>query len=158
MSALHVTNFIAAPSDIVFDLSRHILLQKKAMEMIGARLVRGLSSGLKSTDDTVMWSLSFFKNPVLFSLKLSECDINHHLKEEMKGGPLVSFTYDRYVKGIKNGTLVIDEIRYELPDKWWAKAMDKFIIKKKIQELLKARNIIMKEYAESNKWRALLTK
>jgi hypothetical protein len=158
MSALHVTNFIAASAEIVFDLSRHILLQKKAMEKIGVRQVRGISSGLRSTDDAVLWSLSFVKNTFFFSLKISECKPNEQITEEISKSPLVSFKHIRHLKSIKNGTLVIDQIEYELPDKWWARWVDQFFLRKKINELLQARNNVLKEYAESNKWRALLTK
>jgi ligand-binding SRPBCC domain-containing protein len=158
MSALHVTNFIAAPAEIVFDLSRHILLQKKAMEKIGVRQVRGVSSGLRSLGDAVMWSLSVLTKTFFFSLKISACTPNDQIAEEMFKSPLLSFKHVRHLKAIKNGTLVIDEIQYELPNKWWAAWVDKFFLRKKINELLHARNKVLKEYAESNKWRALLTK
>ena len=158
MSALHVTNFIAAPADIVFDLSRHILLQKKAMEKIGAQQVRGVSSGLRSLDDAVMWGLSVLKKTFVFTLSISDYRPNEQITEEISKSALESFRHVRHIKAIKNGTLVIDEITYTLPEKWWASWVDRFFLRKKINDLLVAKNKILKEYAESNKWRALLTK
>jgi hypothetical protein len=158
MSVIHVTNFISAPADLVFDLSRHILLQKKAMEKISVRQVRGVSSGLRSLNDTIMWSIPVMKKASLFSLKLTACIPGDQLTEEMTSGWLVSFKHDRHIKAIKNGTLVIDEVRYTLPKKFWSQVVDTFFLKGKISEMLEARNIVLKEYAESNKWRALLTK
>jgi len=76
----------------------------------------------------------------------------------MSQGALASFKHLRHFKKIQNGTLVIDEIYYSLPNKFWAPWVDRFFLNGKLNELLKERNKILKEYAESNKWRALLTK
>ena len=112
MGFIHITNFIAAPSETLFDLSRHILLQKKAMEKIGGRQVRGISSGLLSGQDAVLWSIPFIKRDILFTLKITDTSPGIFLQEEMIQGPFESLKHLRHFKKIQNGTLVIDEIYY----------------------------------------------
>lgn len=158
MGFIHITNFIAAPSETVYDLSRHVLLQKKAMEKIGARQLRGVSSGLLSNNDTILWALGLANKDFHFTLKITELNPGLFIQEEMTQGSLESFKHLRHFKKIKNGTLVIDEIFYTLPKKFWAPWVDRLLLNGKLHDLLKERNNILKEYAESNKWRALLTK
>jgi len=158
MGFIHITNFIAAPSETVYDLSRHILLQKKAMDKIGVRQLRGVSSGLLSVNDTILWGLRIVNKDFLFSLKVTELNPGHFIQEDMTQGALESFKHMRHFKKIQNGTLVIDEIFYSLPKKVWTPWIDRFFLNGKLHELLRERNKVLKEYAESNKWRALLTK
>jgi hypothetical protein len=158
MEFIHITNFIAAPSDTLYDLSRHILLQKKAMEKIGARQLRGISSGLLSGNDAILWGLRVLNKDFLFTLKITELNPGIFIQEEMSQGALESFKHLRHFKKIQNGTLVIDEVYYSLPKTFWAPWVDRFFLNGKLNELLKERNKILKEYAESNQWRALLTK
>ena len=158
MGFIHITNFIAAPSEIVYDLSRHMLLQKTAMEKIGGKQVRGVSSGLLSNQDIVLWNIHFLKKDFLFNLKITDLTPGLFIQEEMFQGSFESFKHLRHFKKIQNGTLVIDEIFYSLPKKFWSGWIDRFFVNGKLHELLKERNKILKEYAESNKWKALLTK
>jgi ligand-binding SRPBCC domain-containing protein len=158
MSAIHITNFIAAPTEIVYDLSRHMMLQKKSMEMVGINQIRGISSGLVSVGDTTMWRISVMKKPFFFSLKIAENSPFNQFTEMMSAGPLESFEHTRHFKSIKNGTLVIDEINYELPKRFWSKFIDTFFLRNQLMDLLTARNKVLKEYAESTKWKALLIK
>ena len=158
MGFIHITNFIAAPAETVYDLSRHMLLQKKAMEKMGGRQIRGVSSGLLPNNETVLWSLPVWRKEIFFSLKITETTPGHFIQEEMVQGGLDSFKHLRHFKRILNGTLVIDEIFYTMPKKFWGVWVDKFWLNNTLHKLLEERNKLLKEYAESNKWRALLTK
>ncbi len=128
------------------------------MEKIGARQLRGVSSGLLSNNDSILWALRILNKDFLFTLKITELNPVLFIQEEMMQGSLDSFKHLRHFKKIENGTLVIDEVFYALPKKFWSPWIDRFFVNGKLHELLKERNKILKEYAESNKWRALLTK
>lgn len=158
MGFIHITNFIAAPAETLCDLSRHMLLQKKAMEKIGARQIRGVSSGLLPNNEGVLWGIRWWRKEVFFTLKITGSTQGHFIQEEMSKGPLASFKHLRHFKHIQNGTLVIDEIFYSMPKKFWAVWADRFWLNHTLHSLLDERNKLLKEYAESNKWRALLTK
>jgi hypothetical protein len=158
MGSIHITNFIAAPSEIVYNLSRHMLLQKNAMENIGVKHVRGFSSGLLSDNEVVLWKLDIFKRSFLFALRITASTPGLFIQEEMSKGALETYKHLRHFKQIQNGTLMIDEIYYSLPNRYWAGWIDRLWVKGKMHALLTERNRIIKDYAESNKWSALLTK
>ena len=55
MPMLHITTFIAAPVDVVFNLSRHIDLHKRSMAKYKEEAVAGIRYGLIEINDTVTW-------------------------------------------------------------------------------------------------------
>ena len=72
MPTIHLTTFIAAPADIVFDLSRHIGLHKESMSAYKEEAVAGTRFGLIENDETVTWQARhLFKNRLL-RVKITE--------------------------------------------------------------------------------------
>ena len=66
MPTIHLTTFIAAPVNIVFDLSRHIDLHKESMISYKEEAVAGTRFGLIEKDETVTWKARhLFKNRIL---------------------------------------------------------------------------------------------
>jgi hypothetical protein len=62
-----------------------------------------------------------------------------------------------YFKSIKNGSFLIDVIEYETSFGLTGKLLDKIFIKNHISKLLLHRNEIIKQYAETTKWKEILT-
>ena len=56
MPFIHLTTFIAAPQQRVFDLSRSVALQKASMKHHEEKIIDGTMSGLMNLDDTVTWT------------------------------------------------------------------------------------------------------
>jgi hypothetical protein len=68
MPNIHLTTFIAAPVERVFDLSRNIDLHKKSMTKHKEEAVAGIRFGLIEKDETVTWRAKhFFKTRFLRS-------------------------------------------------------------------------------------------
>src|SRR5258708_12777780 len=55
MPIIHLTTFVAAPAERVFDLSRSIDLHRKSMAHTVEEAVAGTTSGLIELDETVTW-------------------------------------------------------------------------------------------------------
>ena len=55
MPTIHLTTFIAAPYNVVFDLSRHIGLHKESMSAYKEEAVAGTRFGLIEKEETVTW-------------------------------------------------------------------------------------------------------
>ena len=60
MPNIHLTTFIAAPVERVFDLSRNIDLHKKSMTKHKEEAVAGIRFGLIEKDETVTWRAKHF--------------------------------------------------------------------------------------------------
>ena len=66
MPTIHLTTFIAAPVDRVFDLSRNIDLHKRPMADFNEEAVAGTRFGLIEKGETVTWKAKhLFKNRIL---------------------------------------------------------------------------------------------
>jgi hypothetical protein len=86
MPTIHLTSFIAAPADRVFDLNRNVSLHKISMEHFKEEAVSGTTSGLINKEDTVTWKGKHLFKTRFFTSKIIE----------MK--PFETFT-DKMVKG-----------------------------------------------------------
>lgn len=78
--------------------------------------------------------------------------------DKMVKGDFKSFEHRHFFKPAVNGTIVIDIIKYETPYGLIGKLVNKFHLNSYLEKLISHRNKVIKQYAESDKWRALLSK
>lgn len=156
MPYIHLTTFIAAPAERVFDLSRSIDLHKTSMQKYGEVPVQGTTFGLMNLNETVTWKakhlfkerflkikLSFFKRPYLFI-------------DEQVEGDFKSLKHEHYFKEIQNGTLMIDQFRYEIGRGKMGTLLNNIYLVKYMERLLNERNRLIKEVAETGQWKKFL--
>jgi len=74
----------------------------------------------------------------------------------MVKGDFKFFEHQHFFKPVDNGTIVIDIINYETPYGWIGELVNKFYLNPYLEKLLENRNKVIKQYAETDKWRALL--
>ena len=55
MPSIHITTFIKAPVEVVFNLSRHIGLHKISQQDHKEEAVAGITSGLIQKGESVTW-------------------------------------------------------------------------------------------------------
>lgn len=156
MPVIHLTNFIPAPVDRVFDLSRNISLHKISMEHTGEEAIAGITAGLINLDETVTWKGRHLFKTRFFTSKITEMQPYEKFTDKMIRGDLKFFEHEHYFKPAENGTIVIDIIRFETPYGWIGKMANRFFLTHYFENLVKKRNEVIKEYAVSEKWRALL--
>lgn len=156
MSQLQLTTVIYAPIARVFDLSRCVSLHKRQYERHGIVALQGKTGGLLDTQDYVLWSGKLGTKKRNFSLKLTEVTAPGYYREEMRKDFFEQFRHDHYFKEIENGTIMIDQISYQLPPGLITGLLNKACAEKTVLELLKERNQLIKEYAEGNNWVAIL--
>lgn len=158
MPHIHQTSFIKAPSDRVFDLSRHLSLFKKAFESKKERLLSGASSNLLTVGDTVTLQASHLGKTRTVTLRINEVDPQTGFSEEQVRGDLISYRHVHHFKKADNGTIMIDLVDYEMPRDILGKMIGKFFIHKYFQGIIQRRNQLIRSYAESEKWKPLLMK
>lgn len=157
MPTIHLTNFIAAPPEIVFDLSRNISLHKISMEHTGEQVVGGIRSGLINLDETVTWKGKHLFKTRYFTSKITEMKPYEKFTDKMMKGDFVSFEHEHFFKPADNGTILIDIIRYETPYGWLGRLVDKLFMTAYLENLISRRNEVIKQYAIGEKWRAFLS-
>ncbi len=158
MPTIHLTTFIAAPSNVVFDLSRHIGLHKQSMSAYKEEAVAGTRFGLIEKDDTVTWQAKhLFKNRLL-RVKVSEMRKSVMFMDEQLQGDFKMMKHEHYFKPCDNGTILIDLFHFESPYGLFGRWFNNLYLTKYLRRLLEQRNSTIKEYAETGKWRNLLIK
>ncbi|MCC7401497.1 MAG: SRPBCC family protein [Chitinophagaceae bacterium] len=158
MQTIHLTTFIAAPVNVVFDLSRHVELHKRSMNPYKEEAVAGTRFGLMEKDETVTWKAKhLFKNRLL-RVKVTDLQKPERFVDEQMKGDFKAMKHERYFKPCDNGTILIDLFHYDIPYGFFGKLFDRFYLLRYITHLLQQRNDTIKEYAESDKWKRLLIK
>lgn len=158
MPAIHLTTFIAAPSERVFDLGRSIDLHKISMKDYGEEAVSGIRSGLIEKDEIVTWKGRHLLKTRLLKSKITAMQKHESFTDEQLEGPFKTIKHEHYFKPCENGTIMIDLFYFESPYGWVGKFVNSLFLTRYMKKLLEQRNLVIKEYAESEKWRGLLKK
>lgn len=156
MSTIHLTTFIAAPLERVFDLSRSINLHKISTIDTNEEAVAGRMSGLITEGEKVTWKAKHLYKTRFFTSKITEMVVNDFFIDEMVKGDFKSFKHEHHFKQVDNGTIMIDLLVFESPYGMIGKFFNELYLKDYLKKLLLKRNAVIKEYAETQKWQALL--
>lgn len=156
MPTIHLTTFIAAPVERVFNLSRSIELHKKAMNHTGEQAVAGTTMGLIGLNETVTWKAKHLYKTRIMKVKVTAMKQPFSFTDEMVEGAFKSMKHEHHFKPIENGTLAIDIFSFETPYGVIGKMINTLYLRKYMEQLLEQRNRVIREYAESDKWKFIL--
>lgn len=158
MPNIHLTTFIEAPAERVFNLSRNIELHKESMKLHKEEAVSGVRFGLIEKEETVTWKARhFFKTRFLRS-KITAMKIPEMFIDEQIEGDFKIMKHEHYFKPCDNGTIMIDIFYFESPYGMLGRWFNSLYLTKYIRRLLEERNKTIKEFAETEKWEKLLLK
>jgi ligand-binding SRPBCC domain-containing protein len=156
MPTIHLTTFIEAPADRVFDLSRSIDLHKKSMAHTNEDAVAGTTSGLIKINEFVTWKAKHIGKVRVLKVKITDMKSPLSFTDEMVEGDFKELKHEHHFKPTNNGTLLIDLFTFQIPYGIIGKLFTKVYLTKYLRKLLEQRNAVIKEYAESNKWKNIL--
>ncbi|MGH2644327.1 MAG: SRPBCC family protein [Chitinophagaceae bacterium] len=156
MSELHLTTVIHAPAQRVFDLARCVSLHKRHFDHYKIIPLSGKTSGIMELRDYVRWEGKVGGKKRIFVMEIAEMDKPDFYRDEMRKDFFDSFHHEHYFREIDNGTIMIDQIKYQLPHGLIGKMINKACAEKYVMQYLKERNNMIKDYAEGNNWRAIL--
>lgn len=158
MPTIHLTTFVAAPAERVFDLARSIDLHRKSMAHTGEEAIAGTTSGLIRLDETVTWKAKHFGKVRVLRSRITAMHPPLSFTDEMVDGDFKSIRHEHHFKRIDNGTLLIDLFHFETPYGGLGRILNRLFLTNYMKKLLEIRNQAIKEYAESEKWRFILDK
>jgi ligand-binding SRPBCC domain-containing protein len=157
MPKIHLTSFITAPIERVFDLSRSINLHQISTAATNEKAVAGVLYGLINKNEIVTWQARHLFKTRRFTSKITEMQKPDFFIDEMIMGDFKIFHHEHHFKAAENGTIIIDLVNFETPYGFIGKIVNTLYLKSYIQNFLMNRNAVIKDYAETNKWKALLT-
>ncbi len=156
MPTIHLTTFIAAPPEVVFNLSRHIGLHKISQQAHKEEAIAGITNGLIQQGESVTWKAKHLFKTRLLKIKISQMQPFSFFEDVMEEGDFKLFQHQHYFKPTQNGTIVIDQLNFESPYGFVGKLFNQLYLSNYIKKLLLQRNKVIKEYAETKKWEVLL--
>jgi ligand-binding SRPBCC domain-containing protein len=157
MPTIHLTTFIAAPIERVFDLSRNLSIYKVLMKDRKEKFSSGAASNLVSNGETITIQAKHLGKTRLITTRLTDLQKPSSFVQEQVNGDLVHFKHEHHFKPVENGTILIDMVNFEGPRDVIGKLVGKLYLKNYLEQFLQKRNTLIQQYAESDKWRAVLT-
>lgn len=158
MPLIHLTTFIQAPIERVFDLCRNIDLHKESMKQHKEEAVAGTRFGLIGNDETVTWKAKHLLKTRIMRIRITEMQKPLRFVDEQADGSFRAMKHEHHFKSCDNGTIMIDLFHFESPYGALGKVFNVFYLNHYVKKLLQHRNTLIKEYAEGNKWKWLLEK
>jgi ligand-binding SRPBCC domain-containing protein len=157
MVTIHLTTFILAPVDRVFDLSRSIDLHSISTAGTNEKAIDGIMSGLINEKETVTWQARHLLKTRQFTSVISTMERPDHFTDEMLKGDFKSFRHEHHFKAVDNGTIMIDLVNFESPYGSVGRIFNKLYLENYIRKFLIKRNTVIKDYAETQKWDRILS-
>jgi ligand-binding SRPBCC domain-containing protein len=158
MPTIHLTTFVAAPLQVVFDLSRSIDMHKQSMSQYKEEAVAGIRFGLAEKEDTITWKAKHLFKTRFLRVKISDMKKPVRFTDEQVEGDFKMMKHEHHFKACDNGTIMIDLFYFEIPYGRMGEWFNSLYLTNYTKRLLEQRNKTIKEYAESGKWRKLLIK
>lgn len=153
MPEIHLTTFIAASVERVFDLSRSIDLHKHSMAKHKEEPIGSLISGLVKKGDEITWKAHHLFRTRILKIKITEFDRPNCFTDEQVAGDFSWLKHQHFFKPVENGTIMIDIFQFESSYGFAGKVLNKLYLTSYMKRLLEQRNRQIKEVAESNRWK-----
>ena len=157
MPTIHLTTFIAAPVERVFDLSRNLAIYKALIQGRKEKLSSGAASNLMTHGETLTFQAKHFGKTRLVTTRVMDLKKPSALVQEQVKGDLLHFKHEHHFKAVENGTILIDLINFAGPRDFIGKVIGKLYLKRYFEAYLNKRNSLIRQYAETEKWRAVLS-
>ncbi|WP_462241628.1 SRPBCC family protein [Ferruginibacter sp.] len=115
MARIHLTTFIAAPAERVFNLSRSINLHSISTAHTNERAIAGVTNGLIKLNETVTWQARHLFKTRQHTSKITAMESPVFFVDEMTKGDFKSFRHEHHFKPVDNGSIMIDILEFESP-------------------------------------------
>ena len=157
MSKIHITNFINAPVERVFNLSRNLALSKLALKGRQEHILSSSGNNLVAAGETITIRAKHLGKTREITARVTDLILPEGYTEEQVKGDLKSFRHEYHFKKVDNGTIMIDLVEFEGPRDLLGSVAAKFFLKSYIEDIVKKKNELIRQYAETEKWKAILT-
>jgi ligand-binding SRPBCC domain-containing protein len=152
---IRLDTFIAAPLQLVFELSLNIDLHKISTAHTGEDAIYGKTSGYIGLHETVTWHAKHLFKWRTMTNQVVKLEAYNHFTDQMIEGDFKCFVHHHYFKPSGNGTMMRDVLDFESPYGWLGKIVDILFMKTYLKKLLIERNRELSQFATSGEWRKL---
>jgi hypothetical protein len=159
MVTLDEITVIRAPIERCFDLSRSVEVHLASNVHWGeeALAVGGITSGLVGLGGRVMWRARHFGVRQTLTSEVTELRFPEHFRVEMVRGAFRSMSDDHYFRTVEPGvTEMRDVFRFAAPFGALGRVVEAAVLRRYMRALLRERNAVIRQIAESEAWKEYL--
>ena len=156
MPLIQIITVINAPIERCFDLSRSIDLHMVSTKHTNERAIAGRTTGLIELNETVTWRAKHLGVWQNLSSLITEFTAPYLFVDEMVAGAFKSFRHEHHFKSQGEVTIMTDLFNFKSPFGFIGEIFNAVFLTAYMRRLLEKRNAVIKEYAESEKWKAVL--
>ena len=157
MPRIALTTTIKADLEVVFDLSRSIDLHQISTQHTNETAIAGKTEGLIGLGESVTWRAKHFGIYQKLTSRITEYERPRYFADEMVRGAFKRFKHEHHFEHKNGVTFMTDVFDYTLPFGLIGKFADRLFLEKYMTALLTKRNQVIKEVAESEAWKDLLS-
>ena len=155
MPQIHLQTFINAPIERCFDLSRSVELHQLSTQQTQEKVVAGRMEGLMELGETVTWRAKHFGVWQNLTAKITAFDRPYFFCDEMVAGAFKSFRHEHTFEQTAKGIRMTDLFDFESPFGLLGKLTNHLVLMNYMRQLLLERNQVIKNFAESNRWKVI---
>jgi len=159
MLALEDFTVIRAPIERCFDLARSVEVHLAGNVHWGesACAVAGVTSGLLAPGQQVTWSARHFAVRLSLTSRITAMDRPAYFQDVMLRGPFRSMRHEHHFRPLDAGrTEMHDRFFVEAPWGALGRVAEILVLRRYMGALLRERNGVIREIAESSRWRRYL--
>jgi ligand-binding SRPBCC domain-containing protein len=156
MPKIELNTEIYSTIEICFDLSRSIDLHKISTKDSNEEAIAGRTSGLIKDKETVTWQATHFGIRQKLTSKITAFDRPNYFRDEQQNGAFRWFYHDHIFEQFGNKVIMKDVFEFQSPFGIIGKIFNQLVLTNYMKNLLLKRNEIVKDYAETNKWKQVL--
>lgn len=153
---IHLSTFIKASPEVVFNLSRSIDLHMISTERTKEEAIAGRTRGLIELGETVTWRARHLYKTRTMTIKITAMTPFTHFTDEMMQGDFKLFRHNHWFSPKSGGTVMKETLEFESPYGKLGKLVDQYFMKDYLRKFLMERNEIIRQYAEWGGWHKLL--
>lgn len=147
---------IKAPREIVFDLARSIDLHLDSAGDTREKVIEGRSSGLFAEGETATWEGTHFGMRLQLSSRVSGIKFPEQFHSCMVKGNFKKLEHGHFFEVTAGGTRMTDKFCFEAPFGIFGRMAEKLFLRIHMKNFLEKRNRVIKQTAESEKWKTFL--
>jgi ligand-binding SRPBCC domain-containing protein len=158
MVTLKEVTVIRAPIARCFDLARSVEAHLAGNVHYGeAAVAEGCTSGLVDIGQRVTWRAKHFAIRQRLTSEITAMDRPVYFQDTMIEGPFHSMQHDHVFRTLSpDMTEMEDVFRFAAPLPLLGRLAEILVLRRYMQGLLRERNAVLKEIAESTEWQRLL--
>lgn len=156
MQTIHIETRIAAPPRRCFLLSLSIDLHTDSTAATGERAIAGVTTGLIGNGESVTWQGRHFGLILQHTSKITHYEPPTFFQDVMTAGMFKNFEHDHRFLEQDGNTVMTDELRFSAPLGPLGLIAERLLLRRYLTGFLRERNEVIKQNAESEKWRHYL--